>query len=200
MVRRTAAGSLLAVSATNQVFVLSQAATLFTGAMAAGGNLGIAFFPASMTLAPLWLLAQTATSASWRPDLETQSASVRSWVMPSQTDLLLPDVKTQTKIIKRALFACFSWKPIKVPPVAIRCPAHLCAGYSKLPGWQEHAWCHFCPQHKRSASLTTTAHTVLHTHILCGCKSDSDCSGSQETTSLRSTLSCMIPTSAQYCS
>lgn len=39
--------------------------------------------PASVTLAPWWLLAQTVTSATWRPDLETQPASVENWVMPS---------------------------------------------------------------------------------------------------------------------
>lgn len=39
----TAAGSLLAVSVANQVFGLSEAETLFTGATAAEGNLRIAF-------------------------------------------------------------------------------------------------------------------------------------------------------------
>lgn len=40
-------------------------------------------FPASLTLAPWWLLAQTGTSATWRPDLETQPGRVENWVMPS---------------------------------------------------------------------------------------------------------------------
>lgn len=109
-------------------------------------------------------------------------------------DLLHPDVKTQTKIIKQASFACFSWKPVKLPLLAIRCPAHLCAGYSKLPGDRNMPDVTFAFNTSNTASLTTTV-THSSTHTLRGFKSDSDCSQSQETFSLRSTFSCLIPSS-----
>lgn len=56
------------------------------------------FFPASMTLAPLWLLAQTATWATWNPDLETQPTSMENWVMPSNhLRWIFPIFWTQSK-------------------------------------------------------------------------------------------------------
>lgn len=56
MVRSTAAGSLLEVSAANQVFGLSEAETLVTGAMAARGNLRIVFslHPSCLTMSHLF--------------------------------------------------------------------------------------------------------------------------------------------------
>lgn len=126
-----------------------------------------AFFPASMTLAPLWLTR--ANVKSWPG--ETQPAGVENWVMPSNhlrwifpffwtqskwTFNVLTS-KTQTKTIKRDPFACFSWKPVGLPIAVTQSPARLCAGYSKLPDRPEHAWCHFCPQHKHAASLTAMA-------------------------------------------
>lgn len=56
------------------------------------------FFPASMTLAPLWLLAQTATWATWNPDLEAQPTSMENWVMPSNhLRWIFPIFWTQSK-------------------------------------------------------------------------------------------------------
>lgn len=98
----------------------------------------------------------------WNLDLETQPAGMENWVMPSnhlrwifpfsEPRVNGPLTSWRQKLKQKQLSGIPSLALAgKLHLAVTQYPARLCAGYSKLPDRPEHAWCHFCPQHKLTA-------------------------------------------------